>query len=523
MEYDYTKYLAPWEDSPGKGSRDSYMQNANAWGEENLGTYIQQNWGDPYGIFDKTSVDDYWNKFQQVEGGSGEPMPKFTNFTLPQLQSYLDRNKSGFDNRNNDAMWLPSFLEHGGSPYVSWGQVNAGKGGFFDRIDKYMPAVVGAALGGFASLAGAAGGAASGVGEGVLGGLLSPEGIAFTQGLPDAFNLGAFSGIPEAAAIGAGVGNSLMPAAVPELSMPNAVSGGVTATSGLDNAVTAGLAGTSGFGGPSLNFGAPTGAELGINPNVVDTTGFSQPFNLENIFDFQPTVGGYGNLSGYYPGDFTSSMLPGGSMSPFGSAGGGMVDLSGGGMGSVVGTGNQTSFLQDLMSRFGNMKDPLKLGASIAQQVVNKKNNKKMQDAINQSRSAGFPFQNYQHLAQMWSDPAQRYQMLQSNPAYKAAEDYVRQATARRNARTGDINSEFGAATMADALGRNASAWDKQMFDQIAQITGMGFNNNQVTSQLAAALYPQMSKNNNYSLASIGNAIAANQGFLPDMLKTFFS
>ena len=506
----YRKTTAPWEDSPGKGSRDQYVMPAAGWGASNIGKYLSDHdYSDPYGIFDPESITRWKEKARipgtpgvQGEGGweatpdTFDPSTRFTEFTLPQLQSYLDRQRNDYlasGNQGNDAMWLPSYREIGGQPFVSTGEKTPSKAGFGDFLEQGLYAAAAAAAGGAGSWAGG---------------------------------------------LGAG---SMMPAAIPELAAANAFPGGVTALSGMGNAVTAGLAGTSGAAGlgagidwsnlDSLieNVGSNS-FELENLSNASNFMGGSSPFNLSNAFDFASDIlgpngftTGYGGLGGGYVGDFTASMLPGGSMSPFGATGGGMIDLSGGGMGSVLGTGNQGSFLENLMSRFGNQKDLLKLGGSLAQQLVNKKNNKRMMDAISQSRNAGFPFQNYQHLAQMWSDPAQRYQMLQSNPAYKAAEDYVKQAAMRRNARTGDLNSGFGAATMASVLGQNAAAWDKQQFDQIRDITGMGFNGNQVTSQLAASLYPQIAKNNMNTAGSIFDAIRSNQGFFPDMLKTFFA
>ena len=511
LEDMFNKYLAPWEDSPGKGSRDVYMQDATGWGQENLGKYLWENEGDPWGVFDPNSVSSYLSsqKFESfptpddprygTEGYDNPSDPKFTRagftpsnftgFTPQQLQSYLTtarENAPSYAIQNNDVMWMPEYKDINGRPMVSWGAQNS-KDGFLDKVTQFAEPLMMSLFSPFAGPAYMAGAGATGAaleGAGAFGG------EAFGAAANSA---GAFGGsvAPWAAgAAGAGIG------------MPDF-------TSGVE-----GLAGTAG----DFGLGA---SDLGVGG--LDLSEFARPFDLNSIFDFPPTVGGYGNLSGYYPGDFTSSMLPGGANSPFGSAGGGMIDLSGGGMGSVTGTGMPSSFLQDLMSRFGNQKDLLKLGGSLVQNQINKKNNKQMMDAINQSRNAGFPFQNYQYLAQMWADPNKRYEMLQNNPAYRAAADYVKQAQMRRNAKTGDLDSGFGAATLASVLGQNAAAWDKQQFDQIAGITGMGFNNNDTTSRLAAALYPAMGANNVNNVANLMGALRANQGFFPDMLKTFFA
>ena len=515
-----TTYYAPWEDSPGKGSRDFLMQDASEWGSKNLTSYLGGSWGDPYGIFNPEQVSAWKGKASApYNTGAGEGFDDsmfqpgrsetpfdfsgtpFTDFTNEQLAAYLAKlkgNAAGSKLGQGEVPFLPSLYNHNGQSMVSWGNQNSfdkGIGGFLDQM---MPAIVGAAIGGFT----APWGGMSGVGgaEGALG-------AAGFEGM----SMPGFGG---------GMGMSV-PAA--EL---GAVGAGTAAGAGAFGAL-----GSAAAEGAGVGAGLGVGSEVGTFPGQagVDMTGFSQPFSLDNAFNFASDIAGpngfttgYGGMGGGYVGDFTSSMMSGGSMSPFGAAGGGMIDLGSGGLGSVAGTGTPNSFLQQLMSRFGNMKDPLKLAASVAQQVVNKKNNKKMQDAITQSRQAGFPFQNYQYLAQMWADPAKRYEMLKASPAFQESQRYAQQAQARRNARTGDINSGFGAATIADTLGKNASAWDKQLFDQISKITGMDFNGNATSSQLAAQLYPQMGTNNMNTAGSIFDAVRSNQGFFPDMLKTFF-
>lgn len=190
---DFRKYVAPWEDSPGKGSRDVMLEDARGWGVENLGPWIRTNSGDPYGVLDQTAVANYQNALKEAEAnwkyipGSEHTMGsaawqfdpnsvQFTDFTPQQLQSYLSRQydeaiKAG--NPGNDAMWLPKYTEYGGNPYVQYGQRLSKKGGFLDAISDFMPM-------GIAALASA--GIASGFG-GALGASGAAAGVGAAEGL----------------------------------------------------------------------------------------------------------------------------------------------------------------------------------------------------------------------------------------------------------------------------------------------------------------------------------------------------
>ena len=131
----YQKSVAPWEDSPGAGSRDIMTQNAYGWGAENLGGLFQRDNGDLSGIFDPSKVSSYLASGTPAtagvsgEGGwEGTPASgygRFTDFSIPQLQSYLDWQRQQVmqaGNPGNDAMWLPEFKDVNGNPMVSYGK-----------------------------------------------------------------------------------------------------------------------------------------------------------------------------------------------------------------------------------------------------------------------------------------------------------------------------------------------------------------------------------------------------------------
>lgn len=311
------KFMAPWEDSPGKGSRDIRIQDATGWGRENLGTYLQQNNGDPWNIFDADAVSSYLSKGTpavagvQGEGGwEGSPATGYGNFegfTLPQLQAYLARQRSDYmnaGNRGNDTMWMPEYRDVNGKPMVSWGDQVSKKGGLWDKITAGEWTM-------FAPLAFA--GAAGAFTGGLTGGAGAIEGATAA---------GAFGTAEEAAALGigsqfgsnAGVASGVfsMPAAVAEPGVGiNAFPGQVTASSGLNNAVTMGLPGTSGaatvggaqFPGDVIG-GAPVqDRSFGMADTATRAGTGNIPFNLENVPSalqnvFRKTVGSIPGLGG---------------------------------------------------------------------------------------------------------------------------------------------------------------------------------------------------------------------------------
>ena len=269
---------APWEDSPGKGSRDFIMEPANEWGSRELTKYLGGSWGDPYGIFSPDQVSAWKSKAAApyntgvtenfdadtffAPGRSETPFDfsatPFTEFTTDQLNSYLGKlasNAAGSKLGQGEAPFLPTLKDYNGQQMVSWGNQNS----------------------------------------------------------KDKNNLGT---------IAAGlVGPALM--------------SGVGALSG-------------GFGLADILKGVGVDASWGVNPS--NGTGANMDFS-----DFI--------TNSYNPGEFTGSMLPGGSNSLFGELGGGMVDL-GGGAASVAGAGWSPNFLDTITNGIQQ------LGSSAAQSAA---------------------------------------------------------------------------------------------------------------------------------------------------------
>jgi len=106
-----------------------------------------------------------------------------------------------------------------------------------------------------------------------------------------AFGEGLSAELSAGAPAAGGTGFS-MPAAVPELAANNAVSGEVTAFSGMDNAVTQGAAGTSGV----ADFGGGTFETFDANPSALSNDIF-QGADLQGSFGGEAGPGGTGGAT----------------------------------------------------------------------------------------------------------------------------------------------------------------------------------------------------------------------------------
>lgn len=131
-------------------------------------------------------------------------------------------------------------------------------------------------------------------------------------------------------------------------------------------------------------------------------------------------------------------------------------------------------------------------------------------NSINQNQ---FPFRDFQSMAYDWKDPNKRYQMLLDNPAYRASSEYADRAAHRRNSMTGDRDSGYGDALRMDAIGKNALDWDKNQFDQISKMSGMGFNNAAALGEFARGLPALFDRQSGINM-DIGTTLAKS-GLLP--------
>jgi hypothetical protein len=133
-----------------------------------------------------------------------------------------------------------------------------------------------------------------------------------------------------------------------------------------------------------------------------------------------------------------------------------------------------------------------------------------------------FPFnQYYGEYQKFMSDPTA---YLKNMPGYQASQDYTQQAQARKNAAGGNINSGFGAATLANVLGQNANQWYQSTGQQLGAAAGVGFNPSSY-AQASSGSLP-------YALNTLGAAnkaqgevfkgateLLGNSRMLPDIFK----
>lgn len=177
-----------------------------------------------------------------------------------------------------------------------------------------------------------------------------------------------------------------------------------------------------------------------------------------------------------------------------------------------------------LGDKFLKMKDPMSLIGGVTQWMQNKKNVNQMEEALKQFQQQGFPHQNFYGMAQDYlTNPAKRYAYLQGTPGFLASQDYVKEAQRRKNAGTGDLSSGYGDALTATMMGQNAASWDDQLFKQIAQASGMQFNNQDTNARLTGSLLPAMFQQQQQGQTALGNAVRNNQGFLPEIFRTVLS
>lgn len=179
-----------------------------------------------------------------------------------------------------------------------------------------------------------------------------------------------------------------------------------------------------------------------------------------------------------------------------------------------------TNLLGELMSGYKQLKDPLSLLGAFRQWQSSNNMQKMYKDQMARFQQNSFPHGEFVQQARDFFDPAKRYQMLQSNPAFMEAQRYAEQAQRRKNARSGNLNSGYGDSLLANTLAQNANTWDQQMFGQIKDASGMSFNGQNTQAQFSGQALPQMTNLQNQADQGIFEGIRRNQGMLPDIFKT---
>lgn len=389
-------------------------------------------------------------------------------------------------------------------PWAEW-QHNGDDDGFLGTgISTGIPMVdnIGSMLaltGGFGGMTGYNAATGGNIQEGIMTDL---RGLSIGSGLAN-MGLGTAAG-----AAGASTGGAMMPPAVPETAATLKGWGLVQSAPGVWSM------GGNTIGSlmpPAVPEADPTFGGM-VEGSGATTSAVSNPYSgVEQV----------GHATGSDPFVMESQLLPGGTptegfdfqIDP-NQINWGEVDLSR--MGGPEGLGLDSSremFANNLSGAARWLKDPLAIGGSLYQIMQSKKMEEDMRNFLNAQQGREFPHQNFYGYADKWMDPSWRYQQLESNPAFRRAEDYLAREQRRQLAskgvhsqvnERGNFSNNF-AVPMGDVMAKNANKWDEQLFGQIRDLTGM--NQNKRSSDIASQFLPAIHNSNRNAWGEfIGNA-----------------
>jgi hypothetical protein len=189
------------------------------------------------------------------------------------------------------------------------------------------------------------------------------------------------------------------------------------------------------------------------------------------------------------------------------------------------------SILSKMKQLYGTMKDPLAIGSALHQMYASKGQRAAMQAAMQGNQNAGFDHKRFEAMAADYMDPQKRMALMQSMPAFQASQDYLNKDMQRKLAQKGSFSqagqggqvSNNWAVPMLDVLGKNAAQWDQQLFGQIKDASGMGFNNLGNSAQLMGGMLPAMINNENNSNKQLWKAVTENWDSVPYALQKFLA
>ena len=487
-------YYSPDEKSPRKGSRDLMLQDADEWGSQNFTSYLGGSWGDPHGILNPDQVSAWKNQAMApyntgaIEGFdaesfftpgrsetpfdfSGTPFTDIRPGQLEALIAQLSQGTAGTD----DAQWAPTLREYDGKQYVQTGKQNVPDSNNIGTfISDLMPYIVPAALGGFAASGAAAGGAGAGAGG------------AFDMGI---------GGIGESMGLGGG-------------------GAGFGAGGAMDMGI-GGIAESMGLGGEA--FGAGGAMDMGVG-GIGESMGLNG--DVGGMSDlFSPNNNLWNDVAQGWEGGQAASAAQNAQLA------GNPLQQTLEQLKTLMTNPSSFGNPMDLMKkRFSERKDPLALVGSLMQWMNSRKQGNQIEKTLKDFQQQGFPHQNFYQMAQEWlTDPAKRYAYLQGTSGFMASQDYVKEAQKRKNAKNGYLSSGYGDALTSTVLGQNAASWDDQLFKQISQASGMGFNNQQSNAQLTSGLLPGMFNIQNQGNQALFEGVRKNQGFLPEIFRTLLT
>jgi hypothetical protein len=399
-----------------------------------------------------------------------------------------------------------------------------------------------------AGAAGAGAGAGAGSGYGMAAGEVAAGqgaglGIGQAAGLGSGFSM---AGGEVAAGQGAGLGMGVSPEAYGagaginyNNSLDYNASGGGTAdprsmqydqnlnrgASMLENVPPTSETGFSGFGMGNGEAMAGQGYGLGIGEPTIGS-GYSMAGG--EVAAGQGAGLGIGGPEMATP---AAAGLAGDGSSGYGMANGEAMAGAEGEAGLGMGMPVDSPWYDKLQGAYKQIKDPLSLGSALHQMYSSSRQRGQMQAAMNASQNSGFDHKAFQGLANDYMDPQKRLAMMQSMPAFQASQDYLSKDQQRKLAKGGSFSqagqggqiSNNWSVPMLDVLGKNAQTWDNQLFGQIKDASGMGFNNQASTDQLAGAMLPSMMNNQNDANKQMWKAITANWDSIPDAMKKFLA
>lgn len=304
------------------------------------------------------------------------------------------------------------------------------------------------------------------------------------------------------------------------------------------------------FGGAS---GGATGA--GLEGMLNQSTG-AFPQGGANFFGGAPTGASPMELAGlteapasYINPEFTgSSGFVGGGSSPVGYAG-----AAAGGAGALsdpdwvnqlmTETGEAGQSAQTLESGFnpatqgGNVLDKatqlyntakplLSVGGKLIDFVQKDKQADELRNYMAQQEAQGFNHRQFDPMAQAMMDPGKRMEMLRNTPGFLESQRYLMEEMKRKLAKKGsfsqlgqgDALSNNWAVPMGDVFAKHAMDWDKQVFDQVRDLTGMQFDPAATRAQIAGNFLPGAQAQDDRKWHYLGKILEDAKG-IPDSLK----
>jgi hypothetical protein len=187
----------------------------------------------------------------------------------------------------------------------------------------------------------------------------------------------------------------------------------------------------------------------------------------------------------------------------------------------------EPGMLDKLLNTYNTMRDPLKIAGGLAQLYLGRQNKGELEDALRKQEAQAFDHRQFDNLMRNYQDPQKRLEMLRGTPGFLQSEKYLTDEMQRKLAQKGHFMQQGnqGAVSnnwsvpMADVVAKNAMQWDKQIFDQLGGLTGMGFDPADSRARLQGAFVPGMNAQRDKGYDALFEALRNNKELIPDALK----